>query len=150
MMSRTIQQALDLVSVSVRTHPSQGAVLCLAEPGLCQREKLVWALEIAWGSARYHTSVQCTWPVPITTHCLLLVTCTSVHPLYNSTQCVNLKHLLLLLEEFHLLCKTPLKTYFIQYLYRDLSNNFISRSNTFINKSYNRISDKINIFYDQF
>ena len=49
-------------------------------PSLCEREKLVsivWGLEMAWGSARYHTRVHRTWPVPITTHyCLLLVTCT--------------------------------------------------------------------------
>ena len=66
-------QEIECVSVSrVRTHPSPGAALCLAVPGLCKREKLFPSVAWRWPGAMQGItrvcSVQCTWPVPITTH----------------------------------------------------------------------------------
>ena len=120
----------------VRTHPSPGAALCLAVPGLCQREKLVTIVWTGDGLGQCKVSHECAvylaCPHHHTPHCLLLVTCTFNVQL-NWTESVCYVH-----------------KRFRQFLAIDMSNNFISRSKTFINRSYNRITDKINIFYDQF
>ena len=71
-------QEIECVSVSrVRTHPSPGAALCLAVPGLCKREKLVPSVAWRWPGAMQGITLVCSVPglspSPHTT--LLPVTC---------------------------------------------------------------------------
>ena len=89
MMSPTMDETTGpLVSgPRVRTHPSPGAVLCLAEPGLCQREKLVSSVGTGDCLGQCKVSHQCVY-LACPHHHTLPVTCT----MYICTCFVQLQH----------------------------------------------------------
>ena len=99
-------------------------------------------------------------PSPHTKHCLLLVTCTfNVQLNWTESVCYVHKRFRQFLaigtyKKRLSVCPSVKRSFnatnAVAEVVLDMSNNFISRSKTFINRSYNRITDKINIFYDQF